>query len=79
MGSPVSIGYVYLTFECEKSVKTLLMACTHDPSNGGQYYFKVSSRRMRNKEVCVLSTILYQFPMDVPLTNTGANHSLGIF
>ena len=47
-------GYVYLTFEMEKSVKSLLMACSHDPSNGGQYYYKVTSRRTRNKEVQVI-------------------------
>ena len=47
-------GYVYLTFEMEKSIKALLMSCGHDPSNGGQYYYKVSTRRTRNKEVQVI-------------------------
>ncbi|KAL5468728.1 hypothetical protein EMCRGX_G029838 [Ephydatia muelleri] len=47
-------GYVYLTFDSDKSVKTLLLSCSHDPLDGGQYYYKVSSRRMRNKEVQVI-------------------------
>lgn len=49
-----SAGYVYLTFDSDKSVKTLLLSCSHDPLDGGQYYYKVSSRRMRNKEVQVI-------------------------
>jgi cytoplasmic polyadenylation element-binding protein len=47
-------GYVYLTFEMEKSVKALLMTCAHNPSNGGQYFYKVSSRKIRNKEVQII-------------------------
>lgn len=47
-------GYVYLLFESEKSVKSLLANCTHDCSNGGDWYYKISSRRMRCKEVCIL-------------------------
>lgn len=47
-------GYVYLTFESEKSVKGLLMNCTHDPMDAAQYYFKISSRRVRDKEVQVI-------------------------
>ena len=50
----VSLGYVYLVFDSEKSVKALLAACTHDFSNGGDWYFKISSRRMRCKEVMEL-------------------------
>ena len=45
------LGYVYLLFESEKSVKNLLANCTHDFSNGGDWYYKISSRRMRCKEV----------------------------
>lgn len=44
-------GYNYIIFESEKQVKALLQACTHDYSNGGNWYFKISSRRMRSKEV----------------------------
>nr|KAG5708464.1 hypothetical protein BaRGS_026191 [Batillaria attramentaria] len=43
------IGYVYLLFDMEKSVRSLLQSCTHDFSNG-DYYYKISSRRMRSKE-----------------------------
>ena len=50
------VGYVYIHFESERSVKSLLLSCTHDFSNGGEYYFKISSRRMRSKEVsCEIS------------------------
>lgn len=45
------LGYVYLIFDSEKSVKALLASCTHDFCNGGDWYFKISSRRMRCKEV----------------------------
>jgi len=45
------VGYVYIHFESDRSVKSLLLACTHDYSNGDEYYYKISSRRMRCKEV----------------------------
>ena len=45
------IGYVYVTFENEKSVRSLLTMCRFDPSEGGQWYHHVSSKRMRDKEV----------------------------
>eukprot|EP00112_Aurelia_sp_Birch-Aquarium-sp1_P004189 Seg1474.9 transcript_id=Seg1474.9/GoldUCD/mRNA.D3Y31 product="Cytoplasmic polyadenylation element-binding protein 1" protein_id=Seg1474.9/GoldUCD/D3Y31 len=51
-------GYVYLLFESEKSVKALLSNCTHDYSNGGDWYYKISSRRMRCKEVQVIPWVL---------------------
>lgn len=50
------IGYVYLVFECEKSVRALLQACTQDllhPEGYSEYYFKMSSRRMRCKDVSI--------------------------
>ncbi|ELK18304.1 Cytoplasmic polyadenylation element-binding protein 1 [Pteropus alecto] len=46
-------GYVYLVFELEKSVRALLQACSHDPLSPdglSEYYFKMSSRRLRCKE-----------------------------
>lgn len=49
-----SKGYVYLVFESEKSVRALLQACSQDllsPDGLSEYYFKMSSRRMRCKEV----------------------------
>ncbi|KAE8617416.1 hypothetical protein XENTR_v10009066 [Xenopus tropicalis] len=55
-------GYVYLVFESEKSVRALLQACTQDLlSQDGlsEHYFKMSSRRMRCKEVlCGLAIFL---------------------
>ena len=44
-------GYCYMLFESEKSVKALLNNCNHEFSTGGDWYFKISSRRMRCKEV----------------------------
>nr|KAF6283512.1 hypothetical protein mPipKuh1_010174 [Pipistrellus kuhlii] len=54
-------GYVYLVFEVEKSVRALLQACSHDPLSPdglSEYYFKMSSRRMRCKEVQVIPWVL---------------------
>ncbi|KAL5257438.1 hypothetical protein ACHWQZ_G012397 [Mnemiopsis leidyi] len=52
-------GYVYLIFDCERSVKNLLMECTQEYSGGFiDYYFKVSSKRMRSKEVQVIPWVL---------------------
>lgn len=47
-------GYVYIIFESEKEVRELLRACTiHDgnDANAGNYYYKISSKRIRAKEV----------------------------
>ena len=49
----IPTGYVYVLFESEKSVKALLQNCTHDFSSGGEYYYKITSRRMRCTEVHV--------------------------
>ena len=59
----------------EKSVKALLMTCTHNPSNGGQYFYKVSSRRIRNKEVN------YVIPAIASLIDLllGPSYTLGTF
>ena len=46
-----NLGYVYLVFDSEKSIKALLSSCTQDCSNGGDWYFQLSSRRIRCKEV----------------------------
>ncbi|KAL4613425.1 cytoplasmic polyadenylation element-binding protein 1-like [Arapaima gigas] len=54
-------GYVYLVFESEKSVRGLLQACTQDllhPEDHGEYYFKMSSRRMRCKNVQVIPWVI---------------------
>ncbi|XP_066557812.1 cytoplasmic polyadenylation element-binding protein 1a isoform X2 [Amia ocellicauda] len=54
-------GYVYLVFESEKSVRALLQACTQDllnPDDLSEYYFKMSSRRMRCKDVQVIPWVI---------------------
>ncbi|GLV44082.1 oo18 RNA-binding protein [Carabus blaptoides fortunei] len=51
-------GYVYIIFESEKQVKSLLQACTHDYVNGGSWFFKISSMRMKSKEVQVIPWII---------------------
>ncbi len=61
---PSLVGYVYLTFECEKSVKGLLMNCAHDPMDASQYYYKVCVEwsGVGGGEVCVCGclTVLLQ-------------------
>lgn len=47
-------GYVYIIFESEKNVRALLQACTNDHANSGNWYFKISSKRMKAKEVSLL-------------------------
>lgn len=44
-------GYVYIIFESEKNVKMLLASCTNDFSNSGNWYYKISSKKMKAKEV----------------------------
>ncbi|XP_070619052.1 cytoplasmic polyadenylation element-binding protein 1 isoform X4 [Erythrolamprus reginae] len=54
-------GYAYLVFESEKSIRALLQNCSRDmlsPSGLSEYYFKMSSRRMRCKEVQVIPWVL---------------------
>ena len=51
------LGYVYLVFDSEKSIKALLSSCTQDCSNGGDWYFQLSSRRIRCKEVSILQSL----------------------
>lgn len=54
-------GYVYLIYESERFVKSLLQACTQDFGAGShpeKYYYQLSSRRMRFKEVQVIPWIL---------------------
>ncbi|KAG9260838.1 cytoplasmic polyadenylation element-binding protein 1 isoform X2 [Astyanax mexicanus] len=54
-------GYVYLVFESERSVRGLLQACTQDllhPEGYSEYYFKMSSRRMRCKDVQVIPWVI---------------------
>ncbi|XP_053978983.1 cytoplasmic polyadenylation element-binding protein 1 isoform X1 [Hylaeus volcanicus] len=51
-------GYVYIIFESERQVRTLLAYCTHDFTNGGSWYYKISSKRMKSKQVQVIPWIL---------------------
>jgi len=51
-------GYVYIVFDGDKQVKALLNNCTHDYSNGGKWYFNISSRKMRCKEVQIIPWIV---------------------
>lgn len=51
-------GYVYILFEHEKQVKSLLSACSQDFSIGGNYYYKISSRRIRQKEVQIIPWVI---------------------
>lgn len=51
-------GYVYIVFESEKNVKALLQCCSNDYPNSGNWYFKISSKRMKAKEVQVIPWIL---------------------
>ncbi|XP_022087061.1 uncharacterized protein LOC110977342 [Acanthaster planci] len=55
-------GYVYVLFDNEKSVKALLQACTHDFMGSGEWFFKISSRRMRSKEVKVNPPATVRYP-----------------
>ncbi|KAI8512043.1 Cytoplasmic polyadenylation element-binding protein 1 [Branchiostoma belcheri] len=47
-------GYVYVLFESDKAVKSLLQACTHEFSHGGEFFYKISSRRLRCKKVEII-------------------------
>jgi len=51
-------GYLYVIFEHEKQVRALLSQCTHDYSLGGSWYFRLSSRKMRNKDVQVIPWVI---------------------
>lgn len=47
-------GFVYVIFENEKKVKQLLDVCTQKSSRGDNWYYKISSRKMKSKEVQVI-------------------------
>jgi len=48
-------GYVYIVFDHERFVANLLSQCSQ---SNGAYYFKISSRRMRSKEVQIIPWVL---------------------
>ncbi|XP_076863062.1 cytoplasmic polyadenylation element-binding protein 1a isoform X2 [Brachyhypopomus gauderio] len=54
-------GYVYLVFDLDKSVKALLQACNPrhpHPGDCVEYYFKMSSKRIRCKDVQVIPWVI---------------------
>ncbi|KAK3928821.1 Cytoplasmic polyadenylation element-binding protein 1-A [Frankliniella fusca] len=54
-GVPAPKGYAYIIMECEKQVKALLRSCRSNfSSGGGNWYFKISSKRMKAKDVQVI-------------------------
>ena len=57
----MSPGFAYVIYENEYSVRTLVSNCIEDYQNGRdrvEYYFKISTRRVRNKEVQIIPWIL---------------------
>lgn len=57
----MSPGFSYVIYESEYSVRGLVSNCIEDYQNGRdrvEYYFKISTRRVRNKEVQIIPWIL---------------------
>ena len=57
----MSPGFAYVIYESEYSVRGLVSNCIEDYQNGRdrvEYYFKISTRRVRNKEVQIIPWIL---------------------
>jgi len=57
-GAPKGYVYVVLELEGEGAVPALLARCTMDYSGGGGFYYRLSSRRNRAKEVQVIPWLL---------------------
>lgn len=56
-----SPGFAYVIYESEYSVRSLVGNCIEDYQHGRdrvEYYFKISTRRVRNKEVQIIPWIL---------------------
>jgi len=51
-------GYLYLVFQEEGDVVDLLSKCCQDFNTRDSYYYKISSRRMRAKEVQIIPWVL---------------------
>jgi len=51
-------GYLYLVFQEEGDVTDLLAKCSQDYHTRDSYYYKISSRRMRSKEVQIIPWVL---------------------
>jgi len=57
----LSPGFTYVIYDNEYSVRSLVGNCIEDYQNGRdrvEYYFKISTRRVRNKEVQIIPWIL---------------------
>jgi len=57
----LSPGFAYVIYDSEYSVRSLVGNCIEDYQNGRdrvEYYFKISTRRVRNKEVQIIPWIL---------------------
>ncbi|XP_059353807.1 cytoplasmic polyadenylation element-binding protein 1-like [Carassius carassius] len=50
-------GYMYLLFDWEESVKSLLQACAQSDDNL-EFYYKLSSRRIHSKDVQVIPWVI---------------------
>ncbi|XP_026115675.1 cytoplasmic polyadenylation element-binding protein 1-like isoform X2 [Carassius auratus] len=50
-------GYMYLLFDWEESVKSLLQACAQSDDNH-EFYYKLSSRRIHSKDVQVMPWVI---------------------
>ncbi|KAK6727252.1 hypothetical protein RB195_005142 [Necator americanus] len=44
-------GYVYMVFETEKSVRSLLQDCSQEFGSAGEWYFKIKARRNQSFEI----------------------------
>ncbi|KAJ1364019.1 hypothetical protein KIN20_024001 [Parelaphostrongylus tenuis] len=44
-------GYVYMVFETERSVKSLLQDCSQEFGSAGEWYFKLKARRNQTTEI----------------------------
>merc|ERR1719318_673559 len=51
-------GYLYLVFQEETEVTNLLAKCSQDYNMRDSYYYKISSRRMRSKEVQIIPWVI---------------------
>merc|ERR1719481_1943435 len=51
-------GYLYLVFQDERDVMDLLAKCSQDYHSRDSYYYKISSRRMRSKEVQIIPWVI---------------------
>lgn len=69
------VGYVYLVFDLEKSVKALLQACSQrhlHPTDYLEYYYKISSKKIRCKVVSIshaqIVIVSYYLNIDIAIS-----------